>query len=222
MKRFKMLSMLLIVFVVTTMFSITAFGAELTGSDLKVVSFSSEHASDTGDDDYRATLAVDGNTDTFWANEWAPLSPAPHSIVFDLGKSYSISGFKYMPRQDGYAGEENGNLGPYEIYVSDDNANFTKVASGKFDGTSMDESAAKFDKAATGRYFKLVKPTGDYIGLAEIKIEVSDAAAAVAAPAADTSANPKTGDNGIVLYALLGFLALASFMMVKKLRFNHN
>jgi hypothetical protein len=52
----------------------------------------------------------------------------PHEIVIDLGTSYSLTAFQYLPRQDGCA---NGWIKQYEFYVS------TPVASGNFDYASL-------------------------------------------------------------------------------------
>jgi LPXTG-motif cell wall-anchored protein len=215
MKGSKLVMMLVVVLTLSAMFTVFAFADELTGPDLKIVSFSSEHKSDTGDDDYRSSLAVDGDKNTFWNNEYSPLAGPPHYMVFDLGAAYKITGFRYLPRQDGYAGEENGNLGPYQVLVSLDNATFTEVAGGTFDGTLSTESSATFS-AVDGRYFKLVKPTGDYIDLAEITI-VTEAAAAAEAPV--TTANPATGDHGVLLRILLGVLLLVSIVLLSRKRF---
>lgn len=207
MKRIKMLSVILSVFVLLLVLSSFALAAELSGDMLTIVDFSSDHPSDTGDDDYRISFAVDGDIDTFWNNEWDPLAPPPHHIILDLGAVYTITGFKYLPRQDGYGGEENGNLGPYEIYLSSDNSSFTMVTSGSFDDKSMTWSTAEFD-GSTARYFKLVKPTGDYIDVAELVILVQETA--VTPPA------PSTGDNNVLVFAIIALLMLGSVITISR------
>ncbi len=41
--------------------------------------------------------------------------PGPHQITLDLGASYEISGFRYLPRPGG----GNGTIGRYECYISE-------------------------------------------------------------------------------------------------------
>ena len=58
------------------------------------------------------------------------MAAPPHEIRIDLGKSESIQGFRYLPRQDDGA---NGNIGRYEFHVSSDGINWgSPVASGTF------------------------------------------------------------------------------------------
>ena len=75
--------------------------------------------------------AIDGNTGTMWVTQWCPTSPpTPHEIQINLGTSYSLSAFQYLPRQDGCA---NGWIKQYEFYVSPDGVNWgTAVATGTF------------------------------------------------------------------------------------------
>jgi hypothetical protein len=78
-----------------------------------------------------ATNAFDGNSSTFWHTAWSVSNtPLPHEIQISLGASYSISGFTYLPRQDGCS---HGDINQYEFYVSTDGVNWgTAVASGAF------------------------------------------------------------------------------------------
>ena len=51
-----------------------------------------------------ATNAIDGSTSTFWHTQWyniTPNPPCPHEIQLDMTASHSVSGFTYLPRQDG-------------------------------------------------------------------------------------------------------------------------
>ena len=81
-----------------------------------------------------ATNAIDGNTTTFWHTQFCGSSPPlPHEIQIDLGASYTLSAFQYLPRQDGSAC---GWIKQYEFYVSPDGINWgTPVAAGTFDYT---------------------------------------------------------------------------------------
>jgi signal transduction histidine kinase len=48
-----------------------------------------------------AENAFDGQADTFWHTRWSGglLDDHPHRLVLDLGRSYWIAGFRYLPRQ---------------------------------------------------------------------------------------------------------------------------
>ncbi|ENQ3106064.1 M6 family metalloprotease domain-containing protein [Bacillus cereus] len=97
------------------------------------------------------TYAFDGNKNTFWHTNWSPVAPMPHEIQIDLGATYSLSKFNYLPRQDG---QVNGTIKGYEFYVSSDGVNWgTAVATGTFtnDTTLKEVSFA----TKTGRYIKL-------------------------------------------------------------------
>ena len=71
---------------------------------------------------YAAVYAFDGNVNTFWHTQWSPSAPPPpHDIQIDLGQTYAIDGFRYLPRQDG---SPNGRIGQYQFYVSMDGVNW--------------------------------------------------------------------------------------------------
>ncbi len=88
--------------------------------------------------DFRAAYALDGKTNTFWHTQWGTGAGYPHEIQIDLGKTYQINGFRYLPRQDG---GKNGTVGQYEFYVSEDGVRWgSSVAAGTFgSGTSVKE-----------------------------------------------------------------------------------
>lgn len=87
----------------------------------------------------KAINAFDGNATTFWHTEWKNAdAPQPHEIQIDLGDNYTITGFKYLPRQDG---GENGNIKDYEFYISQDSAQWgNPVSSGSFDSGSAEKT----------------------------------------------------------------------------------
>ncbi|PHE12688.1 metalloprotease [Bacillus pseudomycoides] len=97
------------------------------------------------------TYAFDGNKDTFWHTNWNPVAPMPHEIQIDLGATYSLSKFSYLPRQDG---TPNGTIKNYEFYVSSDGVNWgTAVATGTFANDTTLKQVGFVIK--TGRYIKL-------------------------------------------------------------------
>ena len=82
----------------------------------KVVSFSSEN---TQGEDERAVLAIDDDPATFWHTQWNGAQPGhPHHLAVDMGEQAEISGFTYLPRQDGR--QTAGVIGEYEFYLSHD------------------------------------------------------------------------------------------------------
>src|SRR4051794_9029613 len=101
-----------------------------------------------------ATNAFDGNAATIWHTKYykvTPVPPPPHEIQIDLGGVYSISGFRYLPRQDG---SQNGWIGQYEFYVSSDGTNWgSAVATGTF-AKDATEKQVTFT-ARTGQYVRL-------------------------------------------------------------------
>jgi hypothetical protein len=80
---------------------------------------------------YPATNAFDGSTSTFWHTQYAGANPPPpHEIQIDLGAAQQLTGFVYVPRQDGC---DNGTIKQYEFYVSADGVSWgSPVAAGNF------------------------------------------------------------------------------------------
>jgi len=83
-----------------------------------------------------ATNAFDGNPATMWHTQFCNGAPAtPHQISINLGASYSLTGFQYLPRQDGSAC---GWIKDYAFYVSADGVSWgTAVATGTFNYTGL-------------------------------------------------------------------------------------
>ncbi|EOU1464795.1 discoidin domain-containing protein [Clostridium perfringens] len=73
-----------------------------------------------------ADFAIDGDESTIWHTKWSPVEALPQHITLDLGGSYNINKFTYMPRQNAL----NGSISKYEFQVSTDGENFTKVLEG--------------------------------------------------------------------------------------------
>ena len=102
----------------------------------------------------RGVNAFDGNARTFWHTQWKNNSPKhPHEIQIDLGTTYELESFIYLPRQDGSA---NGRIKDYAFYVSNDPKNWgNAVASGTF-ANSATEKTVKLNTPATGQFIRLV------------------------------------------------------------------
>lgn len=119
-------------------------------SRMRVAAVSSDEPGTDGE----AAKAIDGEPSTIWHTAWSevePDAPYPHWIELDLGASYNVDGFSYLPRQVG----TNGRMKDYELYVSADGQNWgAPVSKGAFTiGTA--ETRLTFP-ATQGRYLKLV------------------------------------------------------------------
>jgi beta-galactosidase len=67
-------------------------------------------------EDGSAENAIDGQTANYWHTEWQSASPDhPHRLILNLGKSRTISGFRYVPRQS----EGPGRIKDFRAYVGD-------------------------------------------------------------------------------------------------------
>jgi len=116
--------------------------------------------------------AIDGNPNTFWHTQWSnnPDTPYPHEIQIDLGLESLVSGIEYLPRQVG----ANGRIGNYEIYVSNDPANWgTAVASGTWPNNANLQTV-NFTETL-GRYVRLlalseVRANRPWAAVAELNI----------------------------------------------------
>ena len=98
--------------------------------------------------------ALDGDPSTLWHSAWSEVpTPAgfPHHMTLDLGSTYQVDGFSYLPRQSG----TNGMFKGYEIYVSADGQTWgSPVKTGEFPN-SKDVQRVDFT-ATAGRYVKFV------------------------------------------------------------------
>lgn len=102
---------------------------------------------------YPATNVIDGNTATIWHTEYSQVSPPqPHTLVLNIGASYQVDRFRYLPRQDGGI---NGTIAGYELYVSTDGVTWgSAVATGTFAANTL-EKIVNF-QAKIGQYVKLI------------------------------------------------------------------
>ncbi|EPD51094.1 hypothetical protein HMPREF1210_02285 [Paenisporosarcina sp. HGH0030] len=113
-----------------------------------------------------ASMAIDGNSQTFWHTKWDKSDVLPQSITLNLGGTYPIDKVAYLPRPSG----SNGNITGYNVYVSTDGVTFTKVASGTWANDNA-EKVATFDPTDAS-YVKLEATAGvnGWAAAAEISV----------------------------------------------------
>lgn len=102
--------------------------------------------------DYRNVL--DGNSDTFWSSEWNGewRASKTHYLVIEFGAERSLAGCNYVPRQD----SENGRVGKFEIYLSNDGKNWGEpIAKGTF-ANSPELQKVDFGNIYQARFVKFV------------------------------------------------------------------
>ncbi len=101
---------------------------------------------------YDGAKAMDGNPGSIWHTQWGDANPRhPHEMIVDLGASYDISGFGYLPRPAG----GNGTIKDYECYVTEDEKKFGKpVVKGTF-ANAASQNEIKFPAKVKGRYIKI-------------------------------------------------------------------
>ena len=67
-------------------------------------------------EDGSALNAINGQTADYWHTEWGQAQPNhPHCLAIDLGKTETISGFRYTPRAGDTA--VGGRIKDYRVYV---------------------------------------------------------------------------------------------------------
>jgi galactose oxidase len=128
--------------------------------------------------DGAAANAVDGIPSTIWHTQWRePAPPHPHWIAIDLKTTTAFSGLVYLPRP---AGSRNGNIGQYQIHVSNDGASWgSPIAAGTFADDSNQKTVSF--TTVTARYVRLTALTeaggrGPWTSAAEISLVPSEPA----------------------------------------------
>ncbi len=126
-------------------------------------------------DKWAAEKAFDGNSHTFWHTSWEnPIPKHPHHLAIDMGKTRTITGFTYLPRQDRRVPDSM--IEDWRFEVSNDGKIWKPAASGSF-GNIVNDPSLRIEhlkNPLTCRYFKLISLSGaqgkPYAGAAEIQI----------------------------------------------------
>src|SRR6056297_278158 len=102
---------------------------------------------------------IDEDSDTFWATDNKTVSP--QEIIIDLGESYSVNGFTYLPSQERYPF---GIITDYAFYVSQNGKQWNLATKGEFSNivNSRWKQEVRFTERKA-RYFKLkaIKTNGE-------------------------------------------------------------
>ena len=90
-------------------------GSPLGAEGWTIASVDSE---ETEKEDGSAANAIDGQTTSYWHTQWGSASPDhPHLLVIDLGRTQTIAGFRYTPRQG--APGVGGRIKDYRVFIGD-------------------------------------------------------------------------------------------------------
>ncbi len=140
--------------------------------NMKVVQYSSQQ-NDTNQAAVN-TINGTGTANNFWHTKWA--GDSNRYITIGFNKEYTLKKFYYTPRLDN---GENGNILKYEIYISNDGKQFTKVKAGEFTYSSPNYKSPKVVELPDGtktKYFKLkiisAKGTGSYAAATKFAFEI--------------------------------------------------
>ena len=101
--------------------------------------------------------AFDGDPSTFWHSKYSGGNdPQPHTLEIDLGSVKSLTGFTYLPRQDG---QINGTIRRYSFAVSADGQSWTTVIENQEFGNIRNNplnQTVRFESAQRARYVRLI------------------------------------------------------------------
>jgi alpha-L-fucosidase len=133
-------------------------------------SASNEHGKD-----FSATMAIDGNPNTFWHTSWNnPIPKHPHTLTIDLAKLQKITGITYLPRQDKHVPDSMIEQG--RIEVSTNGKTWRNAGTFTFGNLLNDPTQRTFifKKPAQARYIRMISIKGaqgkPFAGAAEFGI----------------------------------------------------
>ncbi|WP_326791724.1 family 20 glycosylhydrolase [Streptomyces sp. NBC_00841] len=139
----------------------------LPKSGMRVTSVDSE---ETVAEKAAAANVLDDDPYTHWHTAYSPAPAAPpHEITVDTGGHHRLSGFRYLPRQDGGA---NGRVRDYEFSVSDNGRTWRTVATGSFADDQTEKEVTFKTTAARHIRFRALSATNDgpFTSMAELTV----------------------------------------------------
>lgn len=113
-----------------------------------------------------AAHAIDGSSDTMWHTAWSGTDTLPQSITVDLGGTYALDEFSYLPRQSG----PNGIITQYKLYTSTDGIDFKEVASGNWANDNTEKVIQIPEVEASHVKLEAIQGAGGYASAAEINV----------------------------------------------------
>lgn len=98
----------------------------------------------------QGTHLVDNDPGTIWHTMYSvTVAKYPHWVDFDCGELKTLTGFTYLPRQEG----NNGNIKTYKVQVSTDYKTWTDVVEGSFENNANLKKVT-FKTPVKGRYLR--------------------------------------------------------------------
>lgn len=118
-----------------------------------------------------ADRVLDGRKATLWSTKWDLSDRLPQSITINLNDTYDINKFVYTPRQDmGGDGRFNGIITKYNLYVSNDGNEFTKVSEGSWARDKTDKVITFDPVTATHVKLEALEGSGGWATASEINV----------------------------------------------------
>lgn len=145
-----------------------------------------------------ASFAIDNNDGTIWHTKYSPKDELPQSITLDIGDSYEVNKFTYLPRRGG----GNGTITKYELQVSKDGETFTTVSEGSWDNNTNLKTVTFKSTEATHVRLVALEGHGGFAAAAELNvftipenIAVNESTTVSATSNNDEVNNVKDGDS---------------------------
>jgi hypothetical protein len=119
-----------------------------------------------------AANVIDGSNATGWHTQYVPsVVPPPHSITLDMHTANMVSSLRYQPRTDGNL---NGNIGSYQVHVSEDGTTWGNPVAGGTFADNATEKTVTFPRVRA-RYVRLTALTeagnrGGFSSAAELNL----------------------------------------------------
>ncbi|MDO5478108.1 MAG: discoidin domain-containing protein [Clostridia bacterium] len=133
---------------------------------------------------------IDGSAESHWHTAISPKAEGPHFITVVLPNVQKVGGYIYTPRSNMGAGT----VTKYEISVSLDNVNYTKVAEGDWRHDAQVKTV-EFEKSYDAKYVKLtiLEGVGGFGSAAEIRL-IGSTVTASSEAVQETTGEAATGE----------------------------